>query len=325
MHIFIKIGFSTLYLFLFSGYYLIAQSSGTFNKQISIAHENDGLAFRGTDGYYTSGIFINYSTLGKIKNAGINKIINEYEIGQKIYTPGIREVFVIKELDRPITGYLYGSYNQTRFFKGNTFLKLGISAGTVGPAALGKEVLDLFHPLIKINSEFWAWMFEYKLKNELGINLNGSYAFSILEPQNAGIFQITPVSSLTLGTTFTNIKQSVLFQIGKHNTMVESSFWNARLYNDNSKPNDKPEYFLYYQPELTYQLYNATVQGGLFRNDKGKLVSQNKSIVLLHKIGATLARSRYSVGVSINFPGKEAKLQRTSHAYGGFQLGYRFN
>lgn len=296
-----------------------------FNKQISFSHDNDFFAFRGTDGYYTSGIFINYSTVKKTNKPGVIKTVYNFEIGQKIFTPGIREVFVITELDRPITGYLYGAFSLTKFKQKSKFLKLGVAAGTIGPAALGKQLLDAIHPLLKINAEFWDWMYDYQLKNQPGINVDGSYGFSVIRQSNPGLFQITPVCNATLGTTFTNIRQSVLLQFGRQNEMHQSGFWNARIESDGtSVPRYKKEVFLYYQPEFMYQVYNATVQGGLFIKDKGGITSKLQPFVLINKFGVMLASQRCSLGFHYTFQSKEAKSQENGHIFGGVQIQWRF-
>ncbi|MDB5248195.1 MAG: hypothetical protein JWQ40_2589 [Segetibacter sp.] len=296
-----------------------------FNKQFSYSIDNDAFAFRGTDGYYTNGILLNYSLLGKRNRAGIIKTIYNYELSQKIFTPGIREVYVVNELDRPITGYLYGGFSISQFTKNNRYLKLGGTIGTIGPASLGQKLLDAVHPLLKINSDFWDWMFAYGLKNEVGINAQGSYGFSLIKNSTADYFQITPVSNASLGTIYTNISQSVLLQFGKQNSMSESSFWNTRLQSSESRaPRYKTELFGYLQPELTYQVYNATVQGGLLRADKGRLVSKSAPLVFSSRAGIMYSTPRLSGGFHITFQTRETKLQETYHIFGGFHASYRF-
>lgn len=302
---------------------LVAQQkqTGGFDKQLSILYENDFIALHGTDGYYTSGQFIKYSSLAKKTKTGVIKIINQFEVGQKIFTPGIREVFVITELDRPITGYLYINYNRLYYKENSKYLRLGVSAGTIGPASMAEQALGVIHPIFNIGAEWWNWMFDYQLKNEPGINGHATYAFSFLKNDDTK-FQITPVSNFTLGTSFTNISQSVLFQFGKGNQMYESAFWGSRLQRGGTAI--KKEFFVYYQPELLFQIYNATVQGGMFRNDKGRIVSKNTPFVFSNKAGLMYGLRRYSGGIHVNFQSKEARSQERRHAYGGLQFAYHF-
>ncbi len=301
---------------------LLAQEK-VLGKEISIRFDNDFFAGRGTDKYYTTGLFISYSKLSKTKKPSIVKKINTFEIGQRVYTPGQRNVYVVKELDRPITGYLYGQYGISYFKQNNRMFKLGASVSTVGPAALGQEILDAFHPFIKINSDYWDWMFEYQLKNAPGINMQGSYAMSLLKKD--GLLQITPLTNVSLGTSITNLSQSVIFRFGNENAMHQSTFWGSRIQAaDEAKPKHKVEVFGYYQPELMLQLYNATIQGGMFIKDKGRIVSKPKPVVVSHRFGVMLANNRYSGGFHLTYQGKESKSQFDSHIYGGINLAYRF-
>ncbi len=301
-----------------------AQQEKFMQKQISFQHENDAFALKGTDGYYTSGIFLNYLWLKKKQKPGNQKTIFDIGVGQKIYTPGIREVFVVTEIDRPITGYLYGSFAATTY-KNKSFLKLGVAVGTIGPAAQGKRVLDLVHPVLKIDADFWDWMFDYGLKNEIGINTTADYGFSLLEGHLPSIVQLTPVSTLNLGTTFTNVSQSVTLQVGKQNKLYESGYWNSRLRNnESSAPKHRQEIFAYYKPAIMYQLYNATVQGGLFRSDKGRISDKTAPIVFSNEIGAMFSDDRLSISAHYNFTTREARLQENNQTYGGLKFSYRF-
>lgn len=222
--------------------------------QITIDTDNDVYMLNGSDGYYTNGMFINFSKLGKNnKNDQGTKTIYNYAVGHKIFTPGIREVYVVTEIDRPITGYLYGKFSISKFTRSNKFINYGLSLGTIGNNAQGEKVLKLYHPFIKINSDFWDWVWKYQLKNEIGINLHGSFAKSLINYQSSPFFQVTPQTDLTLGTTFTNISQSVIFQVGKQNSMSESSYWGARLSNSENRAY-KREFFFFYRPQVSYHL-----------------------------------------------------------------------
>ncbi len=138
-------------------------------------------------------------------------------------------------------------------------------------------------------------------------------------------FQLTPVTNATLGTSFTNISQGVFFQLGKLKPVSESAYWNAALSDDKTRQIKGPEIFFYYSPDLKYQLYNATIQGGLFRKDKGPIVSTVKPLVLTQQLGALYSFDRYTLRLGIVFESKEAKSQRFNHTYGSLQGSYRFH
>ncbi|HEX8462420.1 MAG TPA: lipid A deacylase LpxR family protein [Segetibacter sp.] len=293
-----------------------------FDKQITLTEVNDLFALRWTDGYYTNGLAIQFSKLNKSTSEGVKTIFN-YEIGQKIFTPGIRELYVITEIDRPITGYLYGKFTVNKYKAKNKFYSYGLSVGTIGSNALGQQVLDLVHPLGGINSNQWDWIWRYQLKNEIGANLHGSFAKSIINYSSLPFIKVIPKTDVTLGTTFSNITQSIILQSGIMNDMANNSYWNS-LSRSSDNNDSKHEIFLFYQPQLMYQAYNATVQGGMFRKDKGGITSEVNPFVVLHEFGIMAAIRRYTASFHYTYQTKETKLQENNHRYGKVQVAYRF-
>jgi hypothetical protein len=89
--------------------------------------------------------------------------------------------------------------------------------------------------------------------------------------------------------------------------------------------NEGPEFFLYYHPSLMFQLYNATVQGGMFRKDKGPITSSIEPFMFSQQLGIMFSLHRYTAGLQVTFQSKEATTQRSQHSYGSFQIGYAFN
>ena len=296
-----------------------------FSKQIAVTTDNDRYLMQGKDQYYTNGITINFITVQKNKKPSVLKQINNYEAGQKIYTPYSRKIYVPNQIDRPVTGYLYAKFTQTKFIQHNRFWQWGISAGTIGNSSLGKNMQNKFHKLINVNSDWWGWIWNYQLKDEPGINVHGSYAFSVLNNQPSFI-QLTPVTQATLGTNFTNVSQGVLIQLGKLNKLHQSAYWNANTGGRSvQNGNSGTEVFFYYCPQVMYQVYNATIQGGMFRKDKGPITSTPEPFVVTHQLGVMYAQSRYTLKLEADMQTKEATTQRYNHAYGSIQVGYKFN
>ena len=322
----IQLKIITLILPLFFFFSSKAQDSNSkiFSKQISITTENDYYLFQGKDAYYTNGIILNYSKIHHARKTTFLKQIDQYEIGQKLYTAFSRKIYHPEQIDRPITGYLYAKFSRSDFMKNNQLFQWGISAGTIGKAALGEQMQDGFHRLIHVNPSIWGWIWNYQLKTEPGINFHGLYAKGLLNSETS-FFQLVPVSIATLGTSFTNISQGLFFQIGKLKPINESAYWNAALTDSRASKINKSELFFYYFPELEYQLYNATIQGGLFRKDKGPIISTLKPLVFTQQLGALYSFDRYTLRLGIVFESKEASSQRFNHAYGSIQGSYRFH
>jgi hypothetical protein len=205
----------------------------------------------------------------------------------------------------------------------NRFFQWGVSLGTIGKAALGKQMQNGFHKLIDVDPSLWGWIWDYQLKTEPGINLHGLYAKGLIEDKTS-FFQLTPVTNLTLGTSFTNISEGLFFQLGKLKPPGESAYWNASVEESDADIIKKTELFFYYLPELKYQLYNATVQGGLFRKDKGPITSSVKPFVFTQQLGALCSLDRYTLRLGVVFETKEASTQRLNHVYASIQGSYRF-
>jgi len=299
-------------------------NSQLFSKQLSITTENDYYLFQGKDAYYTNGIILNYSKIHKARKNTFIKQIDQFEIGQKIYTAFSRKIYHPDQIDRPITGYLYAKFLRSDFMKHNQLFQWGVSAGTIGNAALGEQMQDGFHRLIHVDPSIWGWIWNYQLKTEPGINFHGLYAKGLLKSETS-FFQLTPVSNATLGTTFTNISQGLFFQFGKLKPISQSAYFNAALSEVRTSHIKESELFFYYLPELEYQLYNATVQGGLFRKDKGPIISTLKPLVFTQQLGALYSFSRYTLSLGVVFESKEASSQRFNHTYGSIQGSYRFH
>ncbi len=279
---------------------------------------------QGRDRYYTNGLMINYSRVHPSKNAAILKQVSQYEIGQKIFTPFSRKIDSVSQIDRPVTGYLYAHYSQSRFIARNQFYEWGISVGTIGKASLGKAMQNSFHKIIDINSNRWGWIWDHQLKSEPGINLQGRYARGLLNDKTS-FLQITPVTQATVGTSFTNLSQGLLVQIGKINPLHQSAYWNASVTDKQTTAPARAELFFYYHPEIKYQLYNATAQGGLFRKDKGPITSSIEPFVVMHQVGALFTLNRYTLKSALILQSKETSSQRFTHNYGSLQMSYRFN
>ncbi|GHN01154.1 hypothetical protein WSM22_26430 [Cytophagales bacterium WSM2-2] len=300
----------------------------TKRHQLTFTCDNDFLLFKGEDGYYTNGVFIRYDRISVKPSTAIKRIYS-YELGQMIYTAHSRKILPtsnpvnapvgIDQIDRPIAGYLYGKVTRTTFYNERTLLALGVSLGSTGDNSFGKDVLEFWHRMIGVK-DYWNWVWNYQVKSELGINLHSTFARSLIQSHSS--FQITPVTQATLGTTFTNLSQAVLFQFGKLQPMSSSSYWHSRL--QLAPTGRQPELFLYYRPEIKYQVYNATIQGGMFTADKGPILSDIKPFVFSHEVGVRFSVPRYCIGYNVVFQSKEAASQFDGEWYASMMVAFRY-
>jgi len=307
------------------------RDSEALRHQLTFTCDNNFLLFDGDDGYYTDGVFLRYDRISRKETPASVKRIFSYEIGQMMYTAYSRKILPasqsgipggISQIDRPIAGYLFGKATRSSFYHDRRMLALGVSIGTIGENSLSKEAQEFWHRMIGVK-DYWNWVWDYQVKNEVGINIHGTFANSLINRKNS-FFQITPVTQATLGTTFTNLSQAVLLQFGRLRPMSSSSYWHSRLQLTGSSTNSPMELFLYYKPEVKYQLYNATIQGGLFRSDKGPILSEIKPFVFSHEVGIRFSIPRYCFAYYVTFQSKEALGQFYNQSYASLALAYRF-
>lgn len=294
------------------------------SHQFTVSCDNNLFLLNGEDGYYTNGVFLKYDRLSKKHRSAELKRIFSYEIGQMIYNAHSRKILAngnanfpggIQEIDRPVTGYLFGKAGFSSFYGSSKMLALGVSIGSIGKNAFGKEVQEAWHKMIGIKSH-WNWVWDYQLNSESGVNLSGVYAFALVNPERRSLFQITPMTEATLGTIFTNVSQAVVLQFGKLRPMNTGSYWNSRLQNDDATSSRPVELFLFYKPEIRYQAYNATVQGGMLRDNKGPITSDIEPFFFSQDIGIRYSTPGYCLGYHVTFQTREAKGQFNHHAFG---------
>ena len=290
-----------------------------FTREIYGMTDNDSYLLQRKDGYYTNGVYFTYTWLPG-KNSKKRKLTG-VEIGQAIYTDRTRKILNRSQIDRPFTGYLYGKYKETWFGNCDGVLQGSIALGTIGKNSGGEWLQKHYHSIIHIYS-FYGW--EYQLKNAVGVDANLTWSPVILPEKEGTKFTLKPVMAANLGTTFTNLNLGVIWQAGFFEKNQQSALWNARLNSKGSAVRRHFELFCYYHPQLIYQVYNATVQGGLFLNDKGPLTSDIYHWMYQHKLAVVYAERRFTVGLAAVFQTKEATIQTAFQRYGSLSLGYRF-
>lgn len=329
-----KLALSAAILFMVGSIHTVnGQKKKTFvaREQISFTCDNNFFLFNGDDGYYTSGVFLRYDRLVTKPSAKAMKRIASYEIGQKMYTAHSRKILPgptpnspdgLDQIDRPIAGNLYGKATLSTLYSHHTLLAMSLSIGTIGENSFGSQTYAFWHQVIGVK-EHWNWVWEYQVKGGMGMNVHATFAQSLIGRERP-LLQITPITKASLGTHFTDLSQEVLIQLGKLQTMASSSYWHTRLQTGIEPEENRRELFLYYKPTLRYQLYNATIEGGMFSNDKGPIVAEPEPLVFAHEIGIQFSTPRYSLAYQVVFQSKEAKGQFYNQSHGSLFVALRF-
>lgn len=285
-----------------------------YSKEFSVKTENDAYLFKLDDAYYTNGFFLNYSFVST-KNA--IKKIHTVEVGQKIFTPLIRNTLTAVDIDRPYAGYLYLSYGQTSFIKKDAVLQLTGSLGVVGPASGGEWLQNTYHRWLKY-AKFTGW--KYQIENALGIDAAVTYAATLAGNET---IKLVPVVQANLGTTFINAKLGAMVVLGAFEKNSESALWNARISSTPKKRNH--ELYLYLYPQVVAQGYNATIQGGIFKSGTTEVTRNLSTFMFQQTIGLCFAQGRFTSKLEWVYQSKETPAQTLPQRYGSILLTYRIH
>ena len=293
-----------------------------FSKEFSIISDNDNYLVQKRDGYYTNGFYFSLQHLSKTKKPQ-QKAIMRWELGQMIFNPYKYSITNPEMMDRPFAGYLFVKATRSKFFRNNANFQYSLSIGTIGKSSGAQQTQRTYHNIINIYPvEGWG----YQLKDEIGVNLSAQYSHPLTGNLAHGqVVDLHAVTKASLGNTFTNATAGVLLRIGLMENANQSVAWNSRLHKTAPQYLHRREFFAFYQPEAMLQLYNATVQGGLFRNDKGPVTAEIQPWLYQHRVGLMYAARRVSAALGIVHRTKEARSMRRAENYGSIQLAYRFN
>jgi lipid A 3-O-deacylase len=312
-----------LFFLVFFANTLKAQTS-TYKNEFGFRSDNDAYLGYGQDRYYTNGLFITFrhaTDQSRLKTT-VNKKIWEIEAGQKIYNPISGQVTDIRQVDRPFAGYLYAGASMNWLYTSENSLKMSIQLGTIGPSSLAEDGQVLLHDVIGFY-EIKGW--DSQVKDELGVNLIAEYNH-LLQRGASGKTDFTLASNVKLGNTFSGAGLGLLFRAGILNQLFNSASTNSTLSNNSkTEPLQEKEFFFYSQPSLNYVAYDATVEGGLFRDDKGPVTFDVKPLVFSQQLGFMYSKKRWTADFSVIFKSREIKSTAKAHQYGSAALYYRFD
>lgn len=317
-------GISMLKLLLITGFCMMVELLGAqqkrpdfFGHELSFKTENDAFLFQKKDAYYTNGFFFKLTTAPK----GVgNKITRSYELGQMIYTPVIRKTTGPEDIDRPYCGYLFIKYNQAQFLKNKGVLEYSASLGLVGGNSFGEDVQNWYHKQLRY-APFEGW--KYQVQNAVGIDLGMSYARTVLE--DSSWIKWVPVVRMNLGTNFTNANLGAYLCVGSFENNENSALWNSLVQNKITQTKRNYELFAYWYPQLIFQGYNATVEGGLFSKGNGAALGKTEAWMIQQNWGLCYAEGRWTTKIELVYQSREAVAQKNPQRFGSVQLSYRFH
>lgn len=286
----------------------------------SLRNDNDLYLLNKQDQYYTNGLVLTIQKpvdSTRLLPRELNRLWG-LSVGQKMYTAYTGQVQAIEEVDRPITAYLFIGFNSRHFYANESILGLNIELGAIGRHALGRQAQETVHKTFKLY-EVSGW--EYQLKDAIGIDIGVDYA-TLLYRNPRRWFEITAQAAGKLGLNHTNVSVSPTFRWGKMNPSHTTAYFSGRL-QSRAQPIDN-ELFFYFKPQLNWVAYDATIQGGLFLQDKGPVIFKPARWVLSQHIGVIFARRSFTLNMQYVFNTKESPDMFFRHRYGSLGLSYRY-
>lgn len=283
-------------------------------QQIGFTTENDAYLLKLKDAYYSNGIFLhlNYADESKKKI----KRVHRFELGQQIFTPLKRTTRTPADIDRPYAGYTYIQYTRSWFNNEKSVLQVNGTLGIIGPDSGGEALQNTYHRWLQY-APFLGW--RYQISNQLVLNTGALYAHNILATNK---FKWMGWGATQLGTAFVNASLGSKMLYGLFNSNQSSQLWNAAV---EKKGMPSKEFFIYWNPKITAQGYNATISGGSKTAADSAVTLNPKTLVFQNTIGLAYSEGRWAAQIELVHQSRETTIQLNRHRYLGLQLQYRIN
>ncbi|EFK58980.1 Uncharacterized protein conserved in bacteria [Sphingobacterium spiritivorum] len=303
-----SIGFVVFTMFLSSAF-----SQERLPHLLEFQSDNDVYLMNGQDRYYTNGLIVTYSVPLQQKSDRRTDILS-FQLGHQLYN-GI-EVQAGNSLywDRPSTAYLFLNGEFQRVYGDEWVWTAKAEVNVIGKGAKGKEVQKYVHRLLSMYEvESWA----SELNTSVGADVESKLSKKIWR-STSNKLELSGGGTLRAGMAFSHASAQVTLRFGKL-----ADYYTSHFTKTGGFLNTDNEYYLFYTPSYTYQLYNATIQGGPFSRDKQKFY-EIEPYIMKHYIGGAWSNRKIYVDAGFVFNTKEGKKMYSNHQYGTIRLGLRF-
>jgi hypothetical protein len=245
-------------------------------------------------------------------------------VGQNIYTPKDTGTSAYLKTDRPYSAWLYAGaafhvYRPADTAGGTDRLDVfEINGGTVGPAALGREVQNGFHDLIGVaHAEGW----DNQIHNEPGLNLvyERKYRFATAGARTGWGADLIPHVGFSLGNVFTYANAGFEARAG---WCLPADFGSnlIRPSGDSNGPRRAPlGVFLFVASEGRAVARDITLDGNTFRNSPS--IDKHPFVADLYA-GLGLGTSRWQLTYAQVYRTEEFKGQGGRSVFGSISVTF---
>ena len=274
-------------------------------KQISLDVDND--LYFDRDFYYSSGIFLSYTST---KYKEVNFFIDNFKLGQLIYTPSSRYETDPKKYDYPYSGYLFFEATRQLNISDYSSFTLGGNVGITGDASLAKGMQNLYHDIVlNLPNLEWKSQMPQELQINLvvkffkGFNLQDNINFTTEFYSRLGTYQI--MAGMNIGLLIGELQWFSL-----SNNIINQSNNNLSFYVGTSQE---------------YYLHDYKLEGSLF-NENAELTMLSNKYRNIIEVGFQKRFNKIQVLTTFNSMSKDTDLQRTlRHPFLKISLSYQLN
>jgi len=291
-----------------------------YRNELGFRSDNDAYLATKQDRYYTNGLFIQFRQVVNQPKNTLNKKIWGVNLGHEMYNARSGQITAIAAVDRPFASYLYGSGSLQWLKPNENSIKAELQIGVVGPSALGKEVQTLLHQTFGFY-EVSGW--QYQVNDEVGVNAKINMHYFLMRNKSKNLDLSLPVN-ISVGNTFSGLNAGLLLRTGDLNPFYQSALTGSIISNKTEQRTNESEFYFFLKPSLTYVVYDATIQGGLFVKDKGPVIFKPNPIVFAQQIGTTYANKQWTFDLSVIFNSKRLSEAQRTEQYASVAVFRRF-
>ncbi len=280
-------------------------NSSYSQKQLNLDVDND--LYFDRDFYYSSGIFLSFTST-KVKEEFF--CIDNFKLGQLIYTPSSRYESDPNKYDYPYSGYLFLEVTKQKQISDYSSYSLGGNIGITGDASLAKEMQNLYHDIV-LNLPNLEW--KSQMPQEFQINLVANYYKGFIIEDNIN-FTTELYSRLGTYQLMAGINIGLLFGELK---------WFSLLDNMINQSNNNLSFYIGTSQE--YYLHDYKLEGSLF-NENAELTMLSNKYRNTVEVGFQKRFNKLQVLTTFNSMSRDTDLQRTlRHPFLKISLSYKLD
>jgi len=292
--------------------------------EIGIISDNDLWTSPVSDHYYTNGIEIFYRYLGTRQTEKLAKNVTEFRIGQYMYNPQSPDAESINYHDRPFAGYLFAEAGINKFYFNEDVLKLNLQAGVVGPESMADKFQKLIHDTFGYDP-VRGW--QYQIQTTYALQANVLYSTKIFANTFKEKVDVHLQGDFNIGTILMGASVGPMVRISLKSALLpiyNSALHGAALNHDPEVYKVQKELFLYLNPSLNYQKYDATIEGSMF-DDLSPVTFNLLPFRFNAEAGVKYRNNHWNHSYSFNYRGKELSNNVIEgYFYGSIVIGYLF-